>query len=307
MARHWVPQRALVGYDVGMQRQLLLLAVLVGCGSVNNGTPDGGSQPSDGQTSTDGPAPSDGPTPNPTDVLGGTLRNGCVVALHMEEPSWSGATGEVKDDCGNDNPGTVITDTVIGAGTTTVAGGVHGRAGSFTGGACVDIPNAAALHGTTGLTLSAWIFPTALDAGDTHANGVISKRNDNSNGSEYNLSVWLNNDVWVDLDTENDRFRGSREIKVNEWAQLTMVYDGTRAEPDRVHVYVNNVLDAVQGETSTSLTPFTSTLHIGCMPAPSATPPTQQHFEGRIDEVVIWNRALADAELAQWYVNTKPP
>jgi hypothetical protein len=44
------------------------------------------------------------------------------------------------------------------------------------------------------------------------------------------------------------------------------------------------------------------------MPAPSAIPtPTQQHFEGLIDEVVVWNRALSDAELAQWYVNTKPP
>ena len=33
---------------------------------------------------------------------------------------------------------------------------------------------------------------------------------------------------------------------------------------------------------------------------------TQQNFLGEIDEVVIWNRALSDAEIAQWYTNTKP-
>ena len=72
-----------------MQRWLVALALTAGCGTVQNpGPPDG--------------AP-------PVDLLSGTLRNGCVLALHMDEASWTGASGEVKDDCGNDNPGTVNT------------------------------------------------------------------------------------------------------------------------------------------------------------------------------------------------------
>ena len=35
-------------------------------------------------------------------------------------------------------------------------------------------------------------------------------------------------------------------------------------------------------------------------------PPTDQNFIGTIDEVLIWNRALSDAELATWYTNTRP-
>jgi hypothetical protein len=42
------------------------------------------------------------------------------------------------------------------------------------------------------------------------------------------------------------------------------------------------------------------------MPAPTAPTPTQQNFIGEIDEVVIWNRALTDAEITQWYTTTRP-
>jgi hypothetical protein len=245
------------------------------------------------------PTPGDAPT-GTTDLLNGTLRQGCVVALHMDEGAWSGATGEIKDDCGGDNLGTVN-----GTGTTTVAGGVRGRAGSFTGGGCIDIPNAEALHGSTGLTMSAWIFPTQLNNGN-NANGVISKRIDSGNQSEYSLSVWTGNHVWVALngDTDTNRFAGNAVISTNVWAQLTMVYDGTRPQAQRARVYINGSLDVTMPVPNPSLTATTSTLHVGCMPAPASM--TQQNFIGELDEVVIWNRALSDAEIAQWYTNTKP-
>src|SRR2546428_10899731 len=118
-----------------MRRPLVFVAVLVvlwgGCGNVND------------------PGPLDAqPLP---EALTGSLLTGCVLALHMDEAAWTGASGEVKDACGNDNPGTLV-----GQGNT-VPNGVHGRAGSFSGNACIDIPNAETLHGATGLTLSAWI------------------------------------------------------------------------------------------------------------------------------------------------------
>lgn len=273
--------RSRLGYNVGMHGRLLLLAFCLGCGSVA-ALPDGG-----GNGSQDGQVP--------TDLLDGTLRNGCVVALHMDEPSWSGVAGEVKDDCGGDNPGKVT-----GAGTTTVAGGVRGRAGSFTGGGCIDIADAAALHGATGLTMSAWIFATQLNNGE-NANGVISKRTDFNSQAEYSLMVWMRNHTWVDLDT--DRIEGNGVIATNIWTQLTAVYDATQPIDQRARVFINGSLD-VKGGMRDTLTPFTSVLHVGCMPAPSSM--TQQNFFGELDEVVIWNRALSDAEVLRWYNNTKP-
>lgn len=271
-----------------MQRQLLLLALVAGCGNVAGSGTDGGTGSTDDA----------GPGQNP---LSGTLRNGCMVALHMDEASWSGATGEVKDDCGGDNPGTAT-----GPGTTTVANGVRGRAGSFAGGGCIDIPNGTALHTTTGLTMSAWIFPTAIDGGINNANGIISKRTDSNNQSEYNLSLWLRNHAWVaiDGDTDADRLEGMATITTQRWVQLTMVYDGTQIEAQRIRLYLNGSFDQAHRETSTTIPAYTSTLHIGCMPAPAAG--TQQNFIGQIDEVAIWNRALSEAEITQWYTNTKP-
>jgi len=266
-----------VGYHVGMYRQFLAVAVCAGCGNVTTTASDAG----------------------PTDVLRGTLRTGCIVALHMDEASWSGAAGEVEDDCGNDNAGTAI-----GAGTSTVAAGAHGRAGSFSGDGCVEIANASALHGTTGLTLSAWMFPTQLDGGVHNANGVISKRNDVDDQPEYTLSVWTGDRVYVDLDTMNDRFASPRVISTNVWTQVTLVYDGTRAVDERTQVYLDGALDAMHGETSATLTAYTSALHVGCTPAPASN--TQQGFVGKLDEVVIWNRALSEPEVTQWYDNTRP-
>jgi hypothetical protein len=257
-----------------MHRQLLLLAAVAGCGNV-------------------APPTADAPVGS-TDLLSGTLRQGCVVALHMDEASWSGATGEVRDDCGNDNPGTVK------GSANTVANGAKGRAGSFSGNACIDIPDAPALHGAAGLTLSAWILPTALNSVDS--NGVISKRVAMGNESEYNLYVWTGNKVYVDLDGEADRFSGAAIISNNAWQQLTMVYDGTRAQAQRARVYVNGSLDVTMPEADASLTAFPSTLHVGCMPAATS----QQNFIGQLDEVVIWNRALSDAEITQWYMATRP-
>jgi hypothetical protein len=236
--------------------------------------------------------------PGATEVLTGTLRQGCVVALHMDEDAWTGAAGEVRDDCGGDNPGT------LKGAANTVAGGVHGRAGSFNGSACIDIPDAQTLHGATGLTLSAWIFPTQLD--NANANGVISKRIGMANQSEYNLYVWTNDRVYVDLDGENNRFNGVTTIKNNAWTQLTMVFDGSKPEAQRVTTYVNGKIDITSSESSASLTAYTSALHVGCMPAPTAAPPSMQYFTGQLDEVVIWNRALTDTEIALWKTNTQP-
>ena len=265
------------------------LVVWASCGGVQ-------APPSDGGTAD---------TPPISDVLTGTLLDGCVVALHMDEPSWSGAPGEVKDSCGNDNPATATDQGLI-----TMPNGVHGRAGVFSGGACLVIQNAEALHaGANGLTLSAWILPSQLnnDGGSTanSANGVISKRTDSTVDNEYSMSVWMKNNLYVDLDTSDNRFASTAVIQEKVWTQITLVYDDRQPAAQRVRLYINGGLDSTHAEsTNAALAKFSSPLYIGCTPAPSQS--TQQYFLGTMDEVVIWNRPLDDAEIGQWYGATKP-
>ncbi|MCW5802296.1 MAG: LamG domain-containing protein [Deltaproteobacteria bacterium] len=223
-----------------------------------------------------------------------TLSTGCAVIAHMDEPAWTGAKGEVIDECGGDNHGTAD------MGLTTVAGGVRGRAGSFNGTGCVRIDDAPVLHATRGLTMSAWIKPAALNGVD--AFGIVSKRIDTGVMSAYNVYVWTGNKVYVDLDGENDRFSGQRQIANDKWAQITVVYSGDVAPAERVRVYVDGALDVVATETSPALPAFTSPLLLGCLPSSVAV----QNFIGLLDEVVVWTRPLAPAEVAAWYAQTRP-
>jgi hypothetical protein len=260
-----------------MNRQLCLLALCVGCGSVQPVIPDG--------------APAD--TPPVVDLM-----RGCALKAQMDEASWPTTGSPVVNSCGG-NAGRLT-----GTGAMPAADPVRGRVGSFSGTACVDFTSTPALHGTTGLTMAAWIRPTALNRVDS--NGVITKRNDRSVQSEYSLNVWTGDHVWVDFG-DTDRYSGTATLSNGVWVQLTAVFDGTRPPADRVRLFINGTLDplqhAVVGNLGTTLPSYDAPVHIGCTPAPAAMPPTQQTFQGQLDDVTIWNRALGDAEIAQLYAS----
>src|SRR5512139_2696744 len=137
-----------------MQRQLVVLAIAAGCGNV---------QP---------------PPDAPPDI---DLMQGCVLKAAMDEASWA-APGSAVNACGTG------AGSVTGTGATTIVDATRGRVGSFSNDACLEFASTDALHGTTGLTLSAWIRPTALNGEDS--NGVISKRADKAVEAEYSLFVW---------------------------------------------------------------------------------------------------------------------
>ncbi len=260
-----------------MHRRLVVLALTAGCGSVqNSGTPDG--MPPDGSID---------------------LARGCALKAQMDEASWPTTGSPVINSCGG--AGGRLTGSVA----TPVSDAIRGRVGSFSGNACVDFTSTAALHGTTGLTMSAWVKPTGLNGVDS--NGVITKRVDRMVQSEYALFVWTGDHVWVDLG-DMDRYSGTATLANGVWVQLTAVFDGTRPATDRVRLFINGVEDPLQhaviGNLGTTLPSYDSPVHVGCTPAPTtAMPPTQQTFIGELDNVTIWNRALSDAEIAQLYAS----
>lgn len=251
----------------------LVLGALAACGNVS--------------TTVDAPAPD-------ADLLG-SLRTGCVVMLHMDEPAWTtNAPGQVHDDCGGDNNGTAIGNI------TTSDDAVRGRAGSFDGSGFVEVAPAAALDASTGLTISAWFKATALDNVDAY--GLVSKRTDTAIDQAYSVYLWTRNKLWVDMPDQNQRFEGSAVISNNVWTQVTAVYDATAATTMRVTVYLNGVVDRVSTDTAAMLPTSPAKLSIGAMPSSLAV----QNFKGQLDEVVVWTRALDQSEVTTWYDATKP-
>ena len=266
------PRRNSSGSIVVMYRWLAILAITASCGSV--------------QATPDGPPAVD-------------LARGCVLKAQMDETSWPATGNPVLNSCSGAGAGHLT-----GSGAMPVVDGTRNHVGSFSNNACIDFASTPALHGTTGLTMSAWVRPTALD-GQT-SNGVITKRMDRSVQSEYALFAWTGNHVWVDFG-DSDRFSGTATLTSNVWVQLTAQFDGTRPMNDRVRLFINGVLDPLQhaqiGNLDTTLPSYDAPVHVGCTPAPSAMPATQQTFMGDLDNVTIWNRALTDDEIAALYHN----
>jgi hypothetical protein len=271
-----------------MRSLLVIIPLLIGCGRV--------------QVEPNAPPGDDaGPDAAPDAISepdNGIFGAGCALGLKMDEAAWTGAQGEVIDSCGGDNNGTAV------QGAVRVDDPGRGRIGEFpVPSGCVQISDAPVLHATTGLTLSAWIFPQMLDRSTSF--GVLAKRNDFTvDDAEYTIFVSTANNVWVDIDSHNDRNHGARELINGAWQQITVVFDGTLPMAQRVKIYVDGQLDTAIPETSTSLTPYPSGLTIGCMRLVPNTQP-QIGMGGRIDDVGVWTRSFSAQDVIDWYRATK--
>lgn len=138
-----------------------------------------------------------------------------------------------------------------------------------------------------GFSFDAWIFPTG-------SGGPIA---------EYKNGVHLWTDLTsrlfaniVDTGTNSHVILVSNVITQNAWNHVALTYSKVTGTAT---LYVNGV--AVATQNLGIFTPKTSTaLHIGHRPPSSfgVTPPPGFTFNGLIDEVKIYNRALTDCEVA---------
>jgi glucose/arabinose dehydrogenase len=218
--------------------------------------------------------------PNTTDfTIGFSVASGADVGLVAAYGFNEGAGGTVADSSGNGLTGTI-------SGATWTTAGRSGNALVFDGvNDWVTVADHASLDLTTGMTLAAWVFPTA------HGNGVwrnviIKER---TGGEAYNLysnvdlnvpQVWIdpNANTWLDA-------RGTSQLPLNAWTHLAATFNGST-----LILYVNGVQvgsRAVSGAILTS----TGALRIG------GNSVWGEFFQGRIDEIRIYNRALTQPEI----------
>jgi hypothetical protein len=191
-----------------------------------------------------------------------------------------GTGSTVADASGRGHTGTIT-------GATWTTQGRFGSALSFDGvNDWVTVNHSALLSLTTGMTLQAWVFPTAQ--GSAWRNVIIKER---PGGEVYNL--YSNTDAarptvyvvraaapGVPLDAA-----GTAQVPANAWTHLAATHDGTT-----LRLYVNGVQvgsRAVSGALLTS----TGVLRIG------GNSIWGEFFQGRIDELRIYNRALSAAEI----------
>ena len=215
-------------------------------------------------------------TPNPA---------GLVLALNFDETS--GTT--TLDVSGNRNNGT------MGGGSTRVTGKAgFGRAIRFDGlSGIVNVPNAASLQLTAGMTLEAWVNPSAL-AGLNGATGwrTIVMKERTTTGLSYAL---YGNDGnpnparpagYVRIGGVDQTINGTPGLPLNTWTHVALTYDGIALK-----LYVNGVLRSSRPQAG-AIVASTNPLRIGGnVVFPS------EYFAGMIDDVRVYSRALSVVEI----------
>ncbi len=196
-----------------------------------------------------------------------------VAAYSFDE----GAGANANDLSGNANHGT------LNGPAWTV--GRFGQGLSFDG--VDDVVSAAdsnSLDLTTGMTLEAWVKPTA--GGSAWRTAIFKERTGNM---VYSLYSKRNTDLPIGEITVGTTTvkatTGTTGLAQNAWSHLALTYDGTN-----LRLFVNGAQAALT-VTSGNIATSTGLLKIG------GNGIWGEPFQGVIDEVRIYNRALSEAEL----------
>ena len=197
--------------------------------------------------------------------------DGLVAAYGFEEPSGSTAV---------DSAGSADTGTLNGA--SRVAAGRFGAALSFDGNDRVDVADSASLDLSTAMTLEAWVKPNSVSDWRTV---VFKERPGSMAYTLYGADDAGRPMVEINAGAAMRDVRGTSPAPTGAWMHLATTYDGAT-----LRLYVGGVQvgsRAVTGQIGIS----SGALRIG------GNTIWGEYFDGLIDEVRVYNRALTAAEI----------
>ena len=228
------------------------------------------------------------------------------IATDMEAPIQTPKQGPIAAWSFDEVEGTTVEDLTGDGHTATVEGAVpargkYGEALQFDGeDDLVKVPNSPEFALTEGFTLESWVRP---ESGSSEWAPILAKAVGGGEAAEE-LAWWLyeaGHEPNVPFGgtepapgVRNDAL-GEDPLPVDAWSHVALTYDGSQ-----VVLYVDGEL-------------------VDCSPAPSEAPRVTEgelqiggateegdYFEGRIDEVRIYNRALSQAEIQASMSSTFP-
>jgi PKD repeat protein len=206
---------------------------------------------------------------------GGVDPTGLVAAYGFDE---TGGT-QALDSSGRGNHGTL-------SNATRSSQAKFGRALSFNGSnSLVTVADSAALDLTNGMTLSAWVYPTSWASGwktvimKERSGGLAYTLNANSDAGRPNTTLRIG--------SYDRQLTAGSHLPTNTWAHLAATYNGSRQR-----LFVNGVQVGSRSQTG-NLDVTANPVRIG-----GSTVWPNQYFQGLIDEVRVYNRALTRTEIA---------
>ncbi len=232
-----------------------------------------------------------------------------ITSLYTETPYYSDTCNAVSGSlvnglvayypfCGNaqDQSGKGNNGTVNGATLTTDRFGNANAAYSFNGNSNnILVANSSTLNLDSNLTIAFWAKL------NSSAYGIPLHLRNNANSHETSIrSNIVNSTNLFDL---NNGISGSSNTinSINKtdllWHHFVAVFDVTS---NKTYLYIDNVLQGVSQSQITIL--GSSTISIGSVSYnTSGSIVNNQYFNGIVDDIGIWNRALTESEIKQVY------
>lgn len=205
-----------------------------------------------------------------------------IADYRFDECAWNGTTGEVMDQSSNQLHGFSQSGASISS-----VGKIY-RAGQFDGANdWVRIDNDPSLQLNTDLSLSLWVYPENIDSNQT----LIYKHHK----YEYELFIRASDKTLRfrhgDGVSTEAKSLNSFTVPENTWTHISVVRDHNNK---KLHWYINGEL---QGTNAYSTNPVVGTDHlrIGRLGDSRA-------FQGKMDEVKIFNQLLSATDIQQIYI-----
>lgn len=188
----------------------------------------------------------------------------------------------------NEGTGTTLTDRSGRGHTGTISGATWSTAGKYGGALSFDgvndwvtVNDTAALDLTTGMTLEAWVNPSAVSNWRTV---LLKEQPGGLVYALYGVNGASRPAGYVYIAGERET-AATTNLAVNAWTHLAVTYDGAR-----LRIFVNGAQVAAKAQAG-PIAASAGVLRIG------GNNIWSEFFQGLIDEIRIYNRALAQAEI----------
>lgn len=148
------------------------------------------------------------------------------------------------------------------------------------------------------LSFEGWIKPSSFKSGSPYISSLMGTEVSDSNSAFLRLgdANLANNKLQFVLSINNvqQKLASVTALNTNTWYHVAATYDGANMK-----IYINGVLDASRSQTGNVAS--NGAFNVGYLYN------TSRNFNGKVDEVRVWKRALSQTEISQKMCNVTLP
>lgn len=148
------------------------------------------------------------------------------------------------------------------------------------------------------LSFEGWIKPSSFKSASPYISSIMGTEVSDSNSAFLRLgdAGLANNKLQfvVSINNVQQKLASATALNANTWYHVAATYDGANMK-----IYINGTLDATKAQTGSVNS--TGAFNVGYLYN------TSRNFNGKIDEVRVWKRALSQTEISQNMCNVSIP